>query len=184
MKMCLDTMFILLTCFVSVKPQEVNFNDYLLDYKEGIVTSQNFTYYYIYHWSNILIILRSKSGDADIYISDSNMFPTYDVKSYDIHSATCGQEVIQIHEGFKSPIAVGIYGYFPYGNSSYILEVYREPKKYSHAIIDDMVPSEVEGGIRNAEQGPLPKPLKKKYKDTIKTNSVFALLEVLQLMFL
>nr|CAI5866161.1 unnamed protein product [Callosobruchus analis] len=115
------------------------------------------------------------------------MFPTYDIKSYDIHSATCGQELIDIHEGLKSPIAVGIYGYFLYGNSSYTLEVYRKPKKYPYVVIDDKVPSTEsdvsEVNIKTAKAS-LSQLEKKKYKATIKANSVFSLLEILQLMFL
>nr|CAH7722516.1 unnamed protein product [Callosobruchus chinensis] len=115
------------------------------------------------------------------------MFPTYDIKSYDIHSATCGQELIDIHKGLKSPIAVGIYGYFLYGNSSYTLEVYRKPKKYPYVVIDEKVPStetdDVEANMKTAKAS-LSQLEKKKYKATIKANSVFSLLEILQLMFL
>ncbi|VEN42671.1 unnamed protein product [Callosobruchus maculatus] len=114
------------------------------------------------------------------------MFPTYEIKSYDIHSATCGQELINIHDGLKSPIAVGIYGYFLYGNSSYILEVYRKPQRYPYVVIDEKVPStepnEAEAKMKNAKASL--SQIERKYKTAVKANSALSLLEILQLMFL
>lgn len=31
-----------------------------------------------------------------MYISETNMIPTYDPETYDLHSATCGQDVVEI----------------------------------------------------------------------------------------
>lgn len=43
-------------------------------------------------------IAFSSLGDADLYISDTNMYPTYEPDSYSLHSATCGDEIIVIPE--------------------------------------------------------------------------------------
>lgn len=66
--------------------------------REGIVKNESFIYLYVYHQGNINLSLRSTFGDADLYISETNLLPTYNVDSYDLHSATCGVDMINIPE--------------------------------------------------------------------------------------
>ena len=39
-----------------------------------------------------------RSGDADLYISDRDKYPTYDPDIYALHSATCGEDIIELPE--------------------------------------------------------------------------------------
>ncbi|KAJ8980310.1 hypothetical protein NQ317_005231 [Molorchus minor] len=99
----------------------------LLGRKDGIVGNENFTYYYIHHLGNIILSLESIFGDVDLYVSETNMVPTYDPDTYDLHSATCGLDIVEVPDSFKSPISIGIYGYSAYEESGYSLEVFKAP---------------------------------------------------------
>lgn len=73
-----------------------NFEEELLAVREGTVKNETFVYLYVFHQGNINLSLKSVAGDADLYISETNRLPTYDVDLYDLHSATCGIDVIRI----------------------------------------------------------------------------------------
>lgn len=60
--------------------------------------NESFVYFYVYHQGNIKLSLKSNFGDADIYISETNLLPSYGVDMYDLHSTTCGIDVINIPE--------------------------------------------------------------------------------------
>lgn len=64
--------------------------------REGVVRNESFVYLYVHHQGHITLSLKSTFGDADLYISDSNLLPTYNVESYDFQSATCGTDVINL----------------------------------------------------------------------------------------
>lgn len=59
-----------------------------------------------------------------MYTTDKNHKPTYEPDKYDLHSATCGIDTVEIPKNFKRPVGIGIYGHPSYENSTYILEVY------------------------------------------------------------
>lgn len=63
---------------------------------EGVVKNESFVYLYVYHQGYINLSLKSIFGDADLYISDTNLYPTYHVDSYDLHSATCGVDLVNV----------------------------------------------------------------------------------------
>lgn len=64
--------------------------------QEGVIRNETFLYLYVYHEGYINLSLKSIFGDADLYISAKNLQPTYNVDSYDFHSATCGIDVINL----------------------------------------------------------------------------------------
>ncbi|KAK7601193.1 hypothetical protein V9T40_008634 [Parthenolecanium corni] len=49
--------------------------------------------------------------NADLYVSDRNPSPSYDINSYLLHSATCGDDVIHVHKSLKRPIYVSVFGH-------------------------------------------------------------------------
>lgn len=67
----------------------------------------------------------TSEGDADIYVSQTNLSPTYDLDNFDLYSATCGVDVVTIPESFKRPLGLGIYGHYAHETSVYHLEVYQ-----------------------------------------------------------
>ena len=81
----------------------------------------NFTYYSLTQEGTVTLILDSKLGDADIYVSETNSKPDY--MNYDIQSATCGQDLVTIPKDYKRPIGIGIYGHVYHPLSKYVLTV-------------------------------------------------------------
>lgn len=65
-----------------------------------------------------------RSGDADLYISERIAKPDYEPEKYDLHSASCGIDIVYIPNSFKRPIGIGVYGHPSYENSTYLLEIY------------------------------------------------------------
>ncbi|KAJ8920919.1 hypothetical protein NQ315_015712 [Exocentrus adspersus] len=166
----------------------------LLGRKEGTVGNENFTYYYIHHLGNIVLSLTTNTGDADMYVSETNMVPTYAPETYDLHSATCGRDTIEIPSNFKSPLSVGIFGHPAYDESSYTLEVFKNPTEdneqtSSFLIIEegnkDGVP-EIKVSLKD-EKGKLTvksKTKKKSHNVSAKVGGIFSLFEILELIFL
>lgn len=89
----------------------------------GTVPAGNFTYYSLITKGAIQIILKTKKGDADLYISQVSVTPTFDVEGYCLHSATCGVDVIDIPSSFARPVGIGVYGHPSHEESDYILEL-------------------------------------------------------------
>lgn len=49
----------------------------------------------------IIEFVGFRDGDADIYIAEnSRVLPTYELEKYDLHAATCGDDVIEIPKRF------------------------------------------------------------------------------------
>jgi len=95
---------------------------------EGWVESGNYTYFSYNGNYKINLILRSLSGDADLYVSqsDSNgrtVKPKFDLNAHDIQSVTCGQDFIHIPEEFERPIGIGVYGHPSHDSSHFTLDV-------------------------------------------------------------
>ncbi|KAG5896896.1 hypothetical protein JTB14_033534 [Gonioctena quinquepunctata] len=160
----------------------------LLGYRSGVVGNESFLYFYIHHTGNIIMALNSSYGDADMYISETNMYPSYSLDSYDLHSATCGQDVIVIPSEFESPISVGIYGHPAYESSSFLLEIFglSEEGENSFVIIDDVPHRKSSNG---ANQGTKIKPKPRLGKKIVQSYShkiggLFSLFEIIQLIFL
>ncbi|XP_044763650.1 UPF0669 protein C6orf120 homolog [Coccinella septempunctata] len=98
-------------------------NTQLLMYKDGIVTKENFVYFSIEHEGDLRLTLYSPDGDADMYIAENSKVPTYEPEKYDLHSATCGEDAIEIPKSFKRPIIIGIYGNSMYETTGFMLKV-------------------------------------------------------------
>lgn len=102
---------------------------------EGELESETFAYYLIENGVNILLNLTSLEGDCDLYVSqsaeDANTAaasadgqpskPGLDVHSYDLHSATCGEDVVYVTRDIRRPFTVGIYAHPSYAKCSFQL---------------------------------------------------------------
>ncbi|CAG9863522.1 unnamed protein product [Phyllotreta striolata] len=176
-----------------------NFNSdlELLGYKYGLIGNESFDYYYIYHSGNIVISLTTREGDADLYISQTAVYPTFYPDNYDLHSATCGLDSIEIPSNFETPIAVGIYGHSGHEVSNYVLEVYKNPRTEGQAfavILDELPESKEDSnsnyrkddeGESSRKQRDKDSERKKKAKQAASTAIGFSsLLEIIGLIFL
>lgn len=119
-EMCckLSGLFILLTfwCIADCK-------DLTLQSVVGDVVADNFTYFTLGYDGPISLILDSLEGDADLYISQFLLHPSYNTSEYCLHSATCGQDRVDIPSSFQRPIGVGVYGHVLHPSTTFQLTV-------------------------------------------------------------
>merc|ERR1719391_1642175 len=64
----------------------------LLHVVQGHIGAGNYSYLRLNHDGRIILHMRSLKGDADLYVSDKTLRPSYD--TYKLQSATCGQDVV------------------------------------------------------------------------------------------
>ncbi|XP_072031101.1 UPF0669 protein C6orf120 homolog [Amphiura filiformis] len=83
----------------------------------GRIGGGNYTYYKLLRNGNIQIQLRSLEGDADLYVSQTALHPTFELDNFDVHSVTCGDDIVDIPESYKRPVGIGIYGHPRYVQS-------------------------------------------------------------------
>lgn len=76
----------------------------------GVVGAYNYTYYTYDGPDSIRIQLTTKSGDADLYIGEGEVRPTFDLNKHSLQSTTCGDEVVDVLASMKRPIGIGVYG--------------------------------------------------------------------------
>lgn len=79
-------------------------------------------YYILMFEGPITLNLYSRSGDADLYISQHLAKPTYEPDSYCLQSVTCGVDTVHIPTSYKRPIGIGVYGHISHDVSSFLLE--------------------------------------------------------------
>ena len=95
---------------------------------EGWVEAGNYSYYSYNGNNKIKLILTSHSGDADLYVSQSDSNgrttkPKFDLGEHDLQSVTCGLDMIYIDEHFGRPISIAVYGHPRHENSVFTLDV-------------------------------------------------------------
>ena len=97
----------------------------------GSVGSENFTYYKLGREGAVTVVLLSVKGDADLYISDKTLLPNYE--NYELQSATCGEDRVDIPADFKRPVGIAVYGHPSSKHSKFKIEVYieNESDKYT-----------------------------------------------------
>lgn len=98
----------------------------------GKVAAGNFTYYSLLSEGPTSLILKTSKGDADIYVSQEHVMPTYEPERYCLHSATCGIDVVDVPPEFKRPVGIGIYGHPSHDESHYTLEIILKPEETNH----------------------------------------------------
>lgn len=117
--------FIALSCFIQILQSDSRF------YKtvNGKVAAGNFTYYTLLSEGPTSLILKSSKGDADLYVSQQHVRPTYEPENYCLHSATCGIDIVDVPQEFKRPVGIGVYGHPSHDESQYTLEIILKPEE-------------------------------------------------------
>ncbi|XP_050309952.1 UPF0669 protein C6orf120 homolog [Anthonomus grandis grandis] len=174
---------------VPVKPK-------LLGRAGGTLDRDTFSYIYIRSHGPIVLNLTSLFGDTDMYISYANIHPTFEPETYFQHSATCGEDVIELPESSNTPLAIGLYGYGE--ENSFLLEIYENlkfPSVYKPWIIleQEIITNNKKASDENTAEDSYPpsdnnnkKMLKKKKqpKNASNLSSLFSILEIFELIFL
>ena len=96
--------------------------EHLLQTLHATVGGDNYTHYRLSTQGRLHIVVESVVGDADLYISDTTLSPTFD--DYAIQSNTCGREEVEIPSGMKRPVGIGIFGHPNYVHTEYQLSIY------------------------------------------------------------
>ncbi|XP_042685269.1 LOW QUALITY PROTEIN: UPF0669 protein C6orf120 homolog, partial [Centrocercus urophasianus] len=128
----------------------------LLHVVQGQIGAGNYSYLRLNHEGKIVLQMQSLKGDADLYVSDMTLHPSFD--EYELQSVTCGQDVVHVAAHFRRPVGIGIYGqesshqesefemkvYYdrtvvqhPFGEASYNPEEMEATQKYSHSTEDE-----------------------------------------------
>uniref|UniRef100_A0AAY4DN74 Uncharacterized protein n=1 Tax=Denticeps clupeoides TaxID=299321 RepID=A0AAY4DN74_9TELE len=76
----------------------------LLHVVQGHIGAGNYSYLRLIHDGRIILHMRSLKGDADLYVSDKTLRPSFDV--YKLQSATCGHDVVVVPSEFVRPVGI------------------------------------------------------------------------------
>lgn len=121
----------------------------LLHVVQGQVGAGNYSYLRLSHEGRVVLRMRSVSGDADLYVSDSTLQPSFD--DYALQSATCGADAVAIPAHFRRPVGIGVYGHPSHRESAFEMKVYldrsAEPAPFADAAAPD-------GGAHRHAQAP------------------------------
>ncbi|NXT62376.1 CF120 protein, partial [Chaetops frenatus] len=132
----------------------------LLHVVQGQIGAGNYSYLRLNHEGKIVLQMRSLKGDADLYVSDVTLHPSFD--EYELQSVTCGQDIVHVPAHFRRPVGIGIYGHpshlesefemkvyydrtvvqYPFGEASYNPEEMEANHKYSQSTEDESQDSE------------------------------------------
>ncbi|KAM4772288.1 UPF0669 protein C6orf120 homolog [Rhinophrynus dorsalis] len=94
----------------------------LLHVVQGHIGAGNYSYLKLNHEGKIILKMQSLRGDADIYVSDATLNPSFD--EYELQSTTCGLDMITVPEHFTRPVGIGIYGHPSHLESEFEIRVY------------------------------------------------------------
>ncbi|XP_036394037.1 UPF0669 protein C6orf120 homolog [Megalops cyprinoides] len=94
----------------------------LLHVVQGHIGAGNYSYLRLNHDGNIILHMQSLKGDADLYVSDKTLRPSFD--TYKLQSVTCGQDVVVVPVDFMRPVGIGIYGHPSHQESEFEMKVF------------------------------------------------------------
>ncbi|KAH0617162.1 hypothetical protein JD844_028902 [Phrynosoma platyrhinos] len=94
----------------------------LLHVVRGQIGAGNYSYLRLNHEGKIVLHMQSLKGDADLYVSDVTLHPSFD--DYELQSVTCGQDVVYIPAHFHRPVGIGIYGHPSHRESEFEMKVF------------------------------------------------------------
>lgn len=94
----------------------------LLHVVQGQIGAGNYSYLRLNHEGKIVLRMQSLRGDADLYVSDSTLHPSFD--DYALQSVTCGPDEVSIPAHFRRPVGIGIYGHPSHHESEFEMKVY------------------------------------------------------------
>lgn len=114
----------------------------LLHVVQGHIGAGNYSYLRLNHDGRIILHMHTIKGDADLYVSDKTLRPSFD--TYKLQSVTCGQDVVVVPGDFARPVGIGIYGHPSHQESEFEMRVF----------YDQMVPQDpFDKGSYTSEDG-------------------------------
>ncbi|KAG7486303.1 hypothetical protein JOB18_029087 [Solea senegalensis] len=97
----------------------------LLHVVQGHIGGGNYSYLRLNHDGRIILHMQSLKGDADLYVSDKTLQPSFDI--YKLQSTTCGLDVVVVPDDFVRPVGIGIYGHPSHQKSEFEMRVFYDP---------------------------------------------------------
>nr|ACO10346.1 C6orf120 homolog precursor [Caligus rogercresseyi]ACO11265.1 C6orf120 homolog precursor [Caligus rogercresseyi] len=91
--------------------------------QHGSVGGGNYSHYIINEPEAFTLKLYSFKGDADLYVSESIRYPTFELDEHSFQSVTCGVDSLFIDDSVSRPIYVGVYGHPNHALSNFVLEL-------------------------------------------------------------
>lgn len=116
--------------FLNLSEDDVPEEWVLLHVVQGHIGAGNYSYLRLNHDGRIILHMRSLKGDADLYVSDETLRPSFD--TYKLQSATCGQDVVVVSGDFARPVGIGIYGHPSHQESEFEMRVF-----YDQTVLQD-----------------------------------------------
>ncbi|XP_077460632.1 UPF0669 protein C6orf120 homolog [Stigmatopora argus] len=110
-----------LSCFLSLS-EDVPAEWVLLHVVQGQVGAGNYSYLRLNHDGAVILHMLSVTGDADLYVSDATLRPSFD--AYKLQSATCGRDAVAVPAEFARPVGIAVYGHPSHRRSDFEMRVY------------------------------------------------------------
>lgn len=120
----------------------------LLHVVQGHIGAGNYSFLRLNHDGRIVLQMLSLAGDADLYVSDATLHPSFD--SYKLQSATCGPDVVVVPVDFSRPVGIAIYGHPSHKESQFQMRVF-----YDQTVLQDpfrVRPEQKERRVRQEEE--------------------------------
>ncbi|KFO92394.1 UPF0669 protein C6orf120 [Buceros rhinoceros silvestris] len=122
----------------------------LLHVVQGQIGAGNYSYLRLNHEGKIVLQMRSLRGDADLYVSDMTLHPSFD--EYELQSVTCGQDVVHVPAHFRRPVGIGIYGHPSHLESEFEMKVYYDQTVVQYPFGEaSYSPEEMEANRKHSE---------------------------------
>ncbi|XP_036174083.1 UPF0669 protein C6orf120 homolog [Myotis myotis] len=120
----------------------------LLHVVQGQVGAGNYSYLRLNHEGRIVLAMRSLRGDADLYVSDRTLHPSFD--DYELQAVTCGRDVVAVPAHFQRPVGIGVYGHPSHRDSEFEMKVYFDRTVQRHPFGDPAYSDGAEAGHTHA----------------------------------
>uniref|UniRef100_T1JP50 Uncharacterized protein n=1 Tax=Strigamia maritima TaxID=126957 RepID=T1JP50_STRMM len=122
----------------------------------GYVGGGNYSYYKLTLDGVLLLTLKSIEGDADLYISQNNLYPTFDVDEHALQSTTCGLDKVRIPRDLMRPVGIGVYGHPASDISKYELQVHWIDDDNQDRFVNINDYDDIQKADHNKPEAPLP----------------------------
>ncbi len=102
---------------------------HLIDEVRGGVAAEESRFYALESSQNLVVVLVSDEGDADMYASTTHKHPSFDENEYS--STSCGLDMLVVPAtigGTRRKVHIGVHGHIRHANTSYRLFVF-EPSE-------------------------------------------------------
>ncbi|XP_067872137.1 UPF0669 protein C6orf120 homolog isoform X2 [Heterodontus francisci] len=122
----------------------------LLHVIQGQIGPGNYSYMHLNDVGRIVLRMDSPRGDADLYVSDSTLHPTFD--NYELQSATCGRDWVAVPARFRRPVAIAVYGHPSHLTTEFEMRVYLDQGMKEDPFAELSYPTDEGTGNRDPEK--------------------------------